>query len=153
MGIALIFSSCNETDIISDEEKIKIEKEIKERLDGYPAAFNRHDIDWFHNFWSNEKGFVFAGDGAVTTNYDSSVTKAYLDGFTQVKTFLHFDWSNGHAYILSRDAVSYATNFDWGLVMASGDTVKSRGAWLYVFQKKSGIWKVVHSAGTHSNYK
>jgi ketosteroid isomerase-like protein len=152
VGLLVQLSSCSTSDDISEAEQTAISKEIQERLNGYPEAFRRHDLQWYQNFWSNERDFVFAGDGLIQTNYDSAITKTYRDGFTNIKDILHFKWSNGHACVLNKNAVSYITNFDWGGIMTSGDTVKAKGSWLYVFKKVNRQWKVVHSAGTHIYY-
>ncbi len=57
--------------------------------------------------------------------------------------------SNEHVYVLARDAVSYSLEFEWSMTTIEGDTLKSRGAWTYVFKKFEDTWRVVHSAGTH----
>jgi Domain of unknown function (DUF4440) len=141
--------SCNTADNISEEEKATISNEVQGRLHGYLDALKRHDLDWFQNFWANEKDFVFAGDGLIQTNYDSAITKTYSDAFKNIKDFSFLNWSNEHALVINRNAVSYTTNFDWQVIMVSGDTVKAKGSWLYLFTKTDGQWKVVHSAGTH----
>lgn len=149
--IILLLIGCNQPKGISEEEKLAIKKEIKERVENYPEALKRKDLEWFHNFWSNEEDFVFAGDGLLNTNYDSAITQVYLNLFPNLEEVLHFEISNGQISVLSKDAASYALNFDWGITI-SGDTVKSKGSWIYVFKKSDDQWKVVHSAGTHNYY-
>ena len=149
IGLLAILSSCNNGDSISDEERATITKEIHGRLDGYSEAVKSKDLDWVQKFWSNEKDFVLAGDGELSTDYNSVVVKDYGDFFTTMKEMSYLNWSNGHALVLNENTVSYATKFDFQAVMESGDTIKSRGSWLYLFKKSDGQWKVVHSAGTH----
>ena len=149
IGLLAILSSCSSGDNISDEERATITKEIQGRLDGYSEAVKRKDLDWVQKFWSDEKDFVFAGDGQQNTDYDSAVTKTYRDAFTTIKEMTYLNWGNGHALVLSENAVSYTTTFDWQAIMMSGDTVKAKGSWLYLFKKSDVQWKVVHSAGTH----
>ena len=146
-----MLSNCSIPNEITEEEKRIIVEEIQERVENYPEALKRKDLEWFHDFWSNEEDFVFAGDGLVSTDYDASITQIYLDVFPNLEEVLHFEISNGHVSVLSKDAASYVLNFDWGLII-SGDTVQSRGSWIYVFKKSDDQWKVVHSAGTHNYY-
>ena len=149
LGLFSQLLSCKQGDNISESERNAIIKEIQAKFDGYIEAMKREDIDWFHSFWSNENDFTFAGDGVIKTNYDSAITKAYGDAFKDIKEVIHLNWSNPHALIIDRNTVSYVTNFDWQAAVISGDTVKAKGSWLYLFKKTNGQWKVVHSAGTH----
>ena len=138
---------------ITEQNKVAITEAIKERVSGYADAVKRRDADWLLNFWSNEKDFAMAGDGELTGDYESGIAKPTRDFISGIKSVLHFKFSDGHTYVINENAVSYATNFDWGIVLWSGDTVKSKGSWLYLFRKSDNGWKVVHSAGTHKNYK
>jgi ketosteroid isomerase-like protein len=149
IGLLAQLSSCGTPDNISEAERTAIAKEIQGRLDGYADAVKRKDLEWVQKFWSNEKDFVLASDGKINTNYDSAITKEYRDAFTTIKEMTHLNFSNGHALVLSKNAVSYTTNFNWQAIMVSGDTVKANGSWLYLFKKSDEQWKVVHSAGTH----
>lgn len=149
---AIILFSCNQSANLSEEKKLAIIKEIQQRLDGYPEAAKRGDTLWFHNFWADVKEFTFAGDGQILTDYETTITKPYRESLSKMKEILYFKYSNGHGYVLDEDAVSYVTNFDWGMQTKSGDTLRAKGAWLYVFKKLDNQWKVVHSAGTHKYY-
>lgn len=149
IGLLVQLSGCSAPDSIPDAERTAITKEIQGRLDGYADAVKRKDLEWVQKFWSNEKDFVLAGDGELSTDYNSVVVKDYGDFFTTMKEMSYLNWSNGQALVLNENTVSYATKFDWQAVMESGDTIKSRGSWLYLFKKSDGQWKVVHSAGTH----
>ncbi len=77
--VILLLSNCSIPNEITEEEKRIIVEEIQERVENYPEALKRKDLEWFHNFWSNEEDFVFAGDGLVTIDYDASITQVYLD--------------------------------------------------------------------------
>ena len=127
IGLLTQLLGCSTADNISEEERSAISKEIHGRLDGYLDALKRQDLDWFQNFWSNEKDFVFAGDGLINTNYDSAITKTYRDAFTTIKDISFLNWSDGHALVLNKSAVSYTTSFDWQAIMVSGDTVRAKG--------------------------
>jgi len=35
------------------------------------------------------------------------------------------------------------------ILQTSGNTLRMHGSWSYVFRNFDGVWKVVHSAGTH----
>lgn len=149
IGISAQLSSCGNPDNISEAERIAITKEVQGRLDGYADAVKRKDLEWVQKFWSDEKDFVLAGDGELSTDYNAVIVKDYGDFFATMKEMSYLNWSNGEALVLNENTVSYATKFDWLAVMEAGDTIKSRGSWLYLFRKSDGQWKVVHSAGTH----
>ncbi|OFX40540.1 MAG: hypothetical protein A2X03_12985 [Bacteroidetes bacterium GWA2_40_15] len=152
-GIIFVLTCCSQQESISDTRKVEITQEIKEIIDGYANAVKRHDTDWLLNFWSNEKNFVIAGDGELIADYESGIAKPTRDFISNLREVFHFEFSKGHAFVINENAVSYTTSFDWGIVLLSGDTIKSKGAWLYLFTKSEKNWKVVQSAGTHTYYK
>ena len=92
---------------------MSIAREIQDRLNGYPVAIKNKDIDWFISLWSNEMDFVFAGDGQIKTNFDTVITQAYLNAFSNIKEVIHLNWTRGHATVLSKEVVSCTVNFDW----------------------------------------
>ena len=145
----ILVSGCNTPETISTHEEATIKKEIQGRLDGYATAVKSKDLAWIQDFWADDDNFVFAGDGQLNSNYDSAITKSYQNAFAALKEMTYIRWTDGHPLVLSRDVVSYPTNFQWQAVMESGDTVRAKGSWLYLFKKSEGQWKVVHSAGTH----
>lgn len=152
MGVLVLLVGCNKQDNISEERKIAITEAVKDRVNGYADAVKRHDLEWLLNFWSDEKDFTIAGDGELIADYESGIAKPTRDFISNLKEVLHFEFSDGHAFVINENAVSYATNFDWRIVLLSGDTIKSKGSWLYLFTKSNKDWKVVHSAGTHTYY-
>lgn len=148
LGCLLVVTGCNRQTHISSKEKVQIIKEIKERLAGYPEALKRNDLAWFNNFWSKEN-FAIAIDGYVATDYDKWF-KEHVP--TDIQKVLYFNFTNGHAEILTNNIVSYTTNFDWGVVTIKNDTFHSRGSVLYMFKKYDGQWRVFNCAGTHQFY-
>lgn len=151
--LSTLFMGCYSFNNISVEEKTQITNEIKTLLDEYPESFKNHDSKWFQRFWAKGNGFALAEDGKLETNYDSAITMRYNEAFSKFKAVAHFQLTNGVAYVLDRNSVSYATEYDWGFVTTEGDTLKARGSWLYVFKKDGVEWKVIQSAGTHIYYK
>jgi ketosteroid isomerase-like protein len=147
----IVFGNCTQKNELSEAEKLRISEEIQVRANGYPVALKNKDLKWFHNFWSDEEGFVFAGDGQIETDYEA-FTQQLSDIFQNLEEVIHFEFTNGHVCVLGRDAASFVANFDWGMVMNSGDTLQAKGSWLYVFRKTDDQWKVFHSAGTHIYY-
>ena len=121
-------------------------------MKGYAQAIKRGDVEWLLNFFADDKNFVLADDGELSADYQLRVGKRYREDIENIKEVLHSQFMNGHAYVLDKEAVSYVTNFDWGMITISGDTVKSKGSWLHVFKKLDEDWKVIHSAGTHIYY-
>lgn len=148
----ICISSCTQKSELSEAEKLRIAKEIQVRANGYSEALKSKDLSWFQSFWSDEEDFVFAGDGQVETDYEATMTQPLENLFQNLEEVIHFEFTNGHIYVLGRDAASYVANFDWGMVMNTGDTLQAKGSWLYVFRKTDDQWKVVHSAGTHIYY-
>lgn len=150
--ILLTSSQCKEKTELSEAEKQSITKEIQLYTNGYADALRRKDLKWFQQFWENSDAFVFAGDGIVVTDYDKEITQKMQRIFADVKEMPVFEFTKGHVYVLSKDAASYATDFTWTVVSNKGDTTRCKGAWLYVFKKSAGGWRVVQSAGTHKYY-
>jgi len=148
----LTFSNCTQVSELSEADKLTISEEIQSRANGYSEALINKDLSWFHSFWSNEEDFVFAGDGLIQTDYDALITQPLTNLFETLEEVLHFEFTNGHVCVLGSNAASFATNFNWGMVTNSGDTIQSKGSWLYVFKKSDDDWRVVHSAGTHIYY-
>lgn len=151
-GLFFLISSCNANKEISEFEKQKIIDELQSRLNGYTDAFKRKDIDWMFNFWSNDPDFAFASDGNLITDYDSVFKIRMQNRLPKVQEVPYFDFVIERGTVLSKDAASVATRFDWAQIETSGDTARARGTWLFVFKKKNGQWSVVQSAGTHIRY-
>jgi hypothetical protein len=148
----LAISNCTQVGELSEAEKLAISEEIQNRANGYSEALINKDLNWFQSFWSDEEDFVFAGDGLIQTEYDAVITQPLSDLFPNLDEVLHFEFTNGYVCVLGRNAASYATNFNWGMVMSSGDTLQSKGSWLYVFKRSNDEWRVVQSAGTHNYF-
>ncbi len=131
----------------TDEERAVITKAVEARVDGYIDAARRHDLDWFLGFWANVDGFVVAGDGNLVDHaaWEQQVRKAVADA----RDILNFEFFNRHTIVLAHDAAVHTTQFRWGVVGTNGDTLRMHGSWTYVFKNYGGVWKVVHSAGTH----
>jgi hypothetical protein len=141
-------SNCTQKGELSEAEKLAISEEIQNRAAGYSEALVNKDLKWFQSFWSDEEDFVFAGDGQIQTEYDAVITQPLSELLPNIDEVLHFEFTNDHVCVFGRNAASYATNFSWGMVI-SGDTLQSKGSWLYVFKKSNDEWRVVQSAGTH----
>ena len=149
----ILSSGCEHNAHDSSQAVAASMEEVKQIVAGYPEAVRQKDLEWFSNFWSNEKDFVFAFDGQISNDYDQWFNTYYREGLSGLKRVLRFNFSNGHASALSDHIITYATNFDWAVITVSGDTVESKGAALYVFKKKEdGKWSVVNAGGTHIYY-
>jgi ketosteroid isomerase-like protein len=146
----LLVSGCGqaETKPLSAEEKAAIAGAVEQRVAGYLDAIQRLDLDWILGFWADVDGYVFAGDGELTAGYETHAGQLREDvaGIATINSIVK---SNEHIYVLAKDAASYSMEFEWSMTMAAGDTVRSHGAWTYVFKRLDGEWKVVHSGGTH----
>ncbi len=108
----------------------------------------RGDLEWFRNFSSQETDFAFASDGELLTDYAAFGSRT-KEAIVNTKELLLFRLSNSRGYVISENAVSYATNFEWQIVGQSGDTFRAKGSWLYLIEKRDGEWRGVQSAGTH----
>jgi hypothetical protein len=139
---------CNQQQSVPEEKQRALIQEVEGRIKEYPEALRRGDIQWFQNFWSREADFAFASDGELVTDY-AEFEKGTQEALANTKAVLLFETTNGHAHVISENAVSYATNFEWHVVVQSGDTLRAKGSWLYLFEKRDGQWRAVQSAGTH----
>ncbi len=144
--LALTACSARETDL-TQAEKTAIATAVEARVNGYVDAARRRDVNWFLDFWADTDEFVVAGDGNLVGHdgWSDQVRKSVAD----TREILDFEFFNRHTYVLSRDAAVHTTQFRWALVQTSGDTLRMHGSWSYVFKNFGGVWRVVHSAGTH----
>jgi hypothetical protein len=137
--------------VLSQEDEAAIADAVEQSQNDYCDAALKRDINFFPEYWADTEEFVFAWDGelwAGRAGYDrlGNETREWFD---QNEKVLSCKMSNGHAYVLAEDAVSYTNEFEWSIVTTAGDTVKSWGSGTYVFKLLNGKWRVIHSAGTH----
>jgi steroid delta-isomerase-like uncharacterized protein/uncharacterized protein (TIGR02246 family) len=134
---------------LSDQKKEEIARAVEERFADYVDAMKKIDIERLLNFWADTEGFVNAGDGLLTVGYDSLANRMreFISNTAKVTSF---EFSKPHVYVLSNDAASLCNEYEWSLIDKDGNTVNAKGSWMYVFKKFDGVWKVVHTAGTHN---
>jgi len=132
---------------LTDAERARVVEAVKARVDGYVDAARRLDLEWFRDFWADHDDFLIAADG-VLMDYTTWSQQLARD-LAGIRAMTAFEFFNGHTHVLSRDAAVHTTQFRWTLVDKAGDTVSMHGAWSYVFKNIGGVWKVIHSAGTH----
>jgi hypothetical protein len=149
--ILTFFFGCSKQETIPEKKQRALIQEIEQRLDAYPEALKRGDIEWFKDFWSGEADFAFASDGELVTDY-AAFEKGTKEAIANTKQLLLFQLSNSRGHVISENAVSYATNFEWQIIGKSGDTLRAKGSWLYLFEKRDGEWRAVQSAGTHKYF-
>jgi ketosteroid isomerase-like protein len=132
---------------LTQAERAVIASAVEARVNGYVDAARRRDVSWFLDFWADTDDFVLAGDGNLVgyAAWADQLRKAVAD----TREILDFEFFNRHTYVLARDAAVHTTQFRWALVQANGDTLRMHGSWSYVFKDFDGVWRVVHSAGTH----
>lgn len=133
---------------MTEEEKAQVAEAVEARVSGYVDAIRRMDLDWMLDFWANTDGFVMAGDGQLTVGYDT-YAQVLRDVVASTSIVNSITKSNEHIYVLAPDAAAYSMAFEWSMTRTSGDTLRSRGAWTYVFKRLNGNWQVVQSGGTH----
>lgn len=128
-------------------EKAAIANAVEARINGYVEAARRRDLSWFLDFWADVDEFVIAGDGNLVAHdvWADQLRQAVAN----MREVLDFEFFNRHTYVLARDAAVHTTQYRWAIVQSSGDTLRMHGSWSYVFKNFDGVWKVVHSAGTH----
>ena len=131
----------------TEAERAVITKAIEARVDGYIDAARRRDINWFLDYWANVEGFVIAGDGNLMDH--AAWEQQLRSAVAGTREILNFEFFNRHTFVLARDAAVHTTQFRWGMLGANGDTLRMHGSWTYVFKEYDGVWRVVHSAGTH----
>jgi len=130
------------------DEKASVAEAVEARVSGYVDAIRRRDIDSMLDFWADTDGFVMAGDGQLTVGYDTWA-QVLRDNVVNIPTVNRIVKRNEHIFVLAPDAASYSMEFEWSMNKATGDTLRARGAWTYVFKRLNGKWQVVQSGGTH----
>ncbi|MBL7135792.1 MAG: nuclear transport factor 2 family protein [Candidatus Marinimicrobia bacterium] len=149
-ALILTIPSCRSgQNYLTENEKTQIIEEVKERMHQAFEAEKSLDVNRMIEIYANREGFVFGGDGYLTTDFD------YLsDSFTTwANSMENWLWLNSHdeyVYVLSKDAAAYSFEFDWAILTEKGDTLKCKqGSWTFVLKKINGEWKSIHCNGTH----
>ena len=125
-----------------------VRNEIRETLNRYREAMLSRDYDSMLSFWSDSPDFVFAGDGRILGGFEAwkaETTRHYKE----TRKWEQWDWQSVHILPLSATTASATVEFTFRWIDLDGATRNMRGAWTYVFVKSDGIWKVVHTNGTH----
>lgn len=133
---------------LSVSETAGIAADVEARIDEYPDALKQRDVEWFRGFWGDFDGFVAAGDGELIADPEVWAEQV-RQGVEGVEEVLDFEFFDRHTYVLARDAAVHSTRFRWAIVTTTGDTVRSHGSWTYAMKNLDGLWRVVHTAGTH----
>ena len=150
--VALIYGCApSPPGVLSQEDEAAIADVVEQRQNDYCDAVLQRDLNFFPEYWADTDEFILAWDGEIRVGRDGYdwVVNGTREWFDQNEKILSCKMSNGHAYVLAEDAVSYTNEFEWSIVTAAGDTVKSWGSGTYVFKLLNGKWRVIHSAGTH----
>ena len=150
--LSVLLSSCSNRTEISESEKRVIVQELQNRLDEYSDAFKKKNLDMMLEFWAKTQDFAFASDGRLITEYDSVYIPRLQNHLPKVKEVPYFGFNVEKVAVLSMDIASAATSFDWAQILTSGDTIKAKGTWLFVFKKMNDQWNFIQSAGTHIRY-
>lgn len=147
--VALLFTSCKSESEVSANEKASIADAISQKMKGYHTAIQNKDIAWIKDFFVNDSNFAFANDGVFTTDYDSTITKDYTQSFAAIKEMPELNFDGGKITVLSKEVATFCTPFKWYAYMNNGDTLRARGAFLFVFRKEKDQWKIMQAGGTH----
>lgn len=139
--------ACAAPSALSDAERAEVTAAVVASLDGYREAALRLDLEGMLALWADVDGFALAGDGELT-DYPGLEQQA-REEVTTMQSVLSFELSDRHTYVLAPDAASHTARFRWSAVLATGDTLRVRGSWTWVFKNFDGGWKVVQSGGTH----
>ncbi len=145
--VATVGCSARASADLTPREKAAIASAVEARVNDYDDAARRRDINWFLDFWADTDDFVAAADGDLISHeaWANQIRQAVID----TRQILDFQFFNRHTYVLARDAAVHTTQFRWAMVRTNGDTLRMHGSWSYVFKNFHGVWRVVHTAGTH----
>lgn len=132
---------------LTDAERAAIVAGVEASVDAYREAGLRRDLEGMMALWADVEGFVIAGDGELM-DY-AAMAQGARDEMTTMQSVPYIEFSDRHTYVLARDAASHTARFRWAAVLTTGDTLRVRGAWTWVFKNFDGAWKVVQSGGTH----
>jgi len=57
-------------------------------------------------------------------------------------------WLEKHIDVLSRDVAIATANFDFTMLLQTGDTARSSGTYTAVYVRRDGQWKIEYSVHT-----
>ena len=148
--ILIIFLGCNhkKPGMLSEEDKELVQMAVKERVDAYFIVARQQNIDTMLGFWADSDSFVFAADGNIVIGY-AGFSGQMPNVAQMTDSVLSLEKYNEHIFVLSSHAATSTLQFKGTSTLITGDAIRSRGSWTYVFSQMNNEWKVIHSAGTH----
>ena len=133
---------------LTNEDKSRIEAEVRETVDHYIEAVKAGDMEEMSRFWGDFDDFIHAGDGRVFGDRDKWISWMRNNSADE---FVSWENSNIHVAVLATNAASYTTDFET-LSITGGEEFRVTGSWTYVLRKANGRWSVVHSNGRHNEF-
>ena len=139
--------ACSEAPRPVDEGSIR--DAVSARVDGYVQAIQNGYLDYMRGFWANDPDFTMAGDGTLSVGYDRWI-QSVEELTAKTDSVLYVELvGEPRITVLGPDAASYAMAYRWSYALTDGSTLSAEGSWMYVFKRIDGVWRVVHSAGSH----
>ena len=147
--IPLAIFSCNQkNNVLSNEEKSQIKKEIMETYEKHAEALKNRSHKDVMKFYADVEDHVLFGDGHYWGDYKTidEIWKAFDGKGRDLKN--EFDKQN--VYVFSDRAAMYFLEFYNERIEVNGDTTKVQGCFSYGMEKFPEGWKIIGSHVTHN---
>jgi hypothetical protein len=103
---AILFCGCQTAPApLSESEKEKIIKEVRDAFDQTTLAVNNHDVDKIMEFCWNDRDYLYAADGALLKSWEANNKEASLIHSNPKNQAFTINYDEIIIKVLKRDAV------------------------------------------------
>lgn len=138
MALLLLCFSCG-APTISDSEKEKIQKEVKEQIQTTIKSLESADAEALKQTLFNTSDFRYAGSSGTLADYKSSCE--FIDGFLGSLINQKGEITNEKIYVLDKSTVLYVAQSKWTMNFKDGRiVVQEPWIWENLLKKVDGKW-------------
>ena len=142
--VLLALSACTAPAPMQEEERARIEKDVRARVDAFQEAERQRDPDAIVAFLAPD--FYMYMDG-VRADYDTVAaqirsTMPSLQGFETT-------WSDVEVRVLGRDHALVSLVFRDEVTDGTGLTTNLRGPTTFVWRLEGGDWRILYADADH----
>lgn len=138
ISIIIFFSSCNNKEIIINEQLIK--QEVSDMFDAYTNYVNTKGLKGVDFYFSKDERFYWVEDGLMQYPNRESLLEN-IDAFYPSVTSVNLEVFKKDITILTNDKVSLYVEYKEDIVLNSGYIVKLDGAMTILTIRENNSWK------------
>jgi uncharacterized protein (TIGR02246 family) len=146
--LALICLSCRAASQqpLSAEEQVAIADTVDALFEQIPAATNALEFDRLLGYYRDSEDLTYVAAGRITRTHEAF--SAIMDGQLGGAAEADLRWLEKNIDVLSRDVAIATADFEFTMVLQTGDTARSSGTYTAVYVRRDGQWKIEYSVHT-----